>query len=262
MVATVCGPSIGGILADNIGERLTFGLSALLALGSMAAMQLLPGPGPADPSRALSRPPSLREIGTLLVNKRFMTVTGLAAVPAKILLTGVCFYLLPLYIVSIGSSQSMVGRMLMTYAVVMVVLSPIAASLATVRERMEWLVGAGLLMSGLGSLLVLAGGSNAWLFATVFLIGLGQSLSIAAQSALVREHCDAEVAALGEPAVYGVFRLLERLGNALGPLLAAALVLGFGYRTSFVAIGALVLACGVCFLLATRRAPAPALVTA
>ena len=262
MVATVCGPSIGGILADNIGERLTFGLSALLALGSMAAMQLLPGPGPADPSRALSRPPSLREIGTLLVNKRFMTVTGLAAVPAKILLTGVCFYLLPLYIVSIGSSQSMVGRMLMTYAVVMVVLSPIAASLATVRERMEWLVGAGLLISGLGSLLVLAGGSNAWLFATVFLIGLGQSLSIAAQSALVREHCDAEVAALGEPAVYGVFRLLERLGNALGPLLAAALVLGFGYRTSFVAIGALVLACGVCFLLATRRAPTPALVTA
>ncbi|MDP1691262.1 MAG: MFS transporter [Burkholderiaceae bacterium] len=260
MVATVCGPSIGGILADNIGERPTFGLSALLALGSMMAMRLLPGPAASDAMRVASRPPTLREIGTLLVNKHFMTVTGLAAMPAKILLTGVCFYLVPLYVVSIGSSQSVVGRMLMTYAVAMVVLSPLAAAFANTRERMEWLVGAGLLISGLGGLLLLAGGSNGWVFATVFLIGLGQSLSIAAQSALVREHCDAEVAAMGEPAVYGVYRLLERLGNAIGPLLAGVLVLVFGYRASFVATGALVLLCGLCFLLATRRAPTPALV--
>jgi len=262
MVATVCGPSIGGILADNIGERLTFGISALLALGSMAAIQLLPAQAPADATRAATRPPRWREIGALLVNKRFMTVTGLAAIPAKILLTGVCFYLVPLYVVSIGSSQSVVGRILMTYAVVMVVLSPIAAAIADSRERMEWLVGAGLLTSGLGGLLLMAGSTSAWIFAAIFLIGLGQSLSIAAQSALVREHCDAEVAAMGEPAVYGVYRLLERLGNAMGPLFAGVLVLFFGYRTSFVAIGALVLLCGLTFLIATRRSPAPALATA
>ncbi len=258
MVATVCGPSIGGILADNIGERLTFGVSALLALGSIAAIQLLPGPAPADPKRASARAPRLREIGTLLVNKRFMTVTGLAAIPAKILLTGVCFYLVPLYVLSIGSSQSVVGRILMTYAVVMVVLSPIAASLATSRERMQGLVGAGLVISGLGGVLLLAGASVGWVFAAIFLVGLGQSLSIAAQSALVREHCDAEVAVMGEPAVYGVYRLLERLGNALGPLLAGVLVLMFGYRTSFVVTGALVLLCGMCFVLATRRSQGPA----
>jgi MFS family permease/HAMP domain-containing protein len=262
MVATVCGPSIGGILADNIGERLTFGVSALLALGSIAAIQLLPGPRPTDPKRAPARAPRLREIGTLLVNKRFMTVTGLAAMPAKILLTGVCFYLVPLYVLSIGGSQSVVGRILMAYAVVMVVISPMAAAFAASRERMEWLVGAGLLISGSGGLLLLAGSSVGWVFSAIFLIGLGQSLSIAAQSALVREHCDAEVAVMGEPAVYGVYRLLERLGNALGPLLAGVLVLIFGYRTSFVATGALVLLCGICFVMATRRSAAPALVTA
>ena len=260
MVATVCGPSIGGILADNIGARLTFGLAALLALGSMAAMRLLPAPAPVDPARAPARAPTLREIGTLLVNKHFMTVTGLAAMPAKILLTGVCFYLMPLYIVSIGSSQSVVGRVLMTYAVVMVVLAPIAAAFATTRERMEWLVAAGLVVSGLGCVLLLAGGSTTWIFATALLIGLGQSLSISAQSALVREHCDGEVAALGETAVYGVYRLLERLGNALGPLLAGVLVLLFGYRSSFVAIGILVLVCGLLFLLVNRRPTEPALV--
>ena len=150
----------------------------------------------------------------------------------------------------------------MVYAVAMVVLSPLAATVATTRERMEWLVGAGLLISGIGGVLLFAGGSVGWVFAAVALVGIGQSLSITAQSALVREHCEAEVAAMGEPAVYGVYRLLERLGNAMGPLLAGALVLMFGYRTSFISIGVLVLVCGVAFVMATRRPFRPALVPA
>ena len=67
---------------------------------------------------------------------------------------------------------------------------------------------------------------------------------------------------MGEPAVYGVYRLLERLGNALGPLVARVLVLVFSYRTSFIAIGALAVLCGASFLIATRRPTAPALAAA
>ncbi len=259
MVATVCGPSIGGILADNIGERWTMAVAAMLAIGSMGAIRLLPEQD-AETAAAQSavKPPSLREIGSLMVNKRFMTVTGLAAIPAKILLTGVCFYLVPLYVLSLGSTQSVVGRILMLYGVVMVVVMPLAASYATTRERMEWLVGSGLLLSGIGTLLMMAGDHVGWVFTAVILIGLGQSLSIAAQSALVREHCDNEVITMGEPAVYGVYRLLERLGNALGPLFAAVLLMAFGYRTGFVATGAAVALCGLVFILATRRSPARA----
>jgi MFS family permease len=47
--------------------------------------------------------------------------------------------------------------------------------------------------------------------------------------------------------VYGVYRLLERIGNALGPLIAGTLVLHFGYRPSFIVIGAAVALCGVLF---------------
>jgi predicted MFS family arabinose efflux permease len=263
MVATVCGPSIGGILADNIGERWTLAVAALLALGSMGAIRGLPRQAAdAAEEQAAARPPKGREIVSLLLNKRFMTVTGLAAIPAKVLLTGVCFYLVPLYVLSLGSTQSVVGRILMLYGVVMVVVSPLAAAFAVNRQRMEWLVGAGLLLSGFGTLLLMAGEHVGWVFAAVIMVGLGQSLSIAAQSALVREHCDAEVAAMGEPAVYGVYRLLERLGNALGPLLAAALLMAFGYRTGFVATGGAVALCGLVFLMVTRRAhERPALAT-
>jgi predicted MFS family arabinose efflux permease len=254
MVATVCGPSIGGILADNIGERETFAVSALLALGSLLVMRTLPQRQTLKDRSVSAGMPKLAVFAQLLTNLRFMTVTGLAAIPAKMLLTGLCFYLMPLYLLSIGSTQAVAGRVLMTYGVVMVVMTPLAAMLATTRARMEWLVAAGLFVSGLGGLLLHWGHSPLWVSAAVGLVGLGQSLSIAAQSALVREHCPQEVERLGEPVVYGVYRLLERLGNALGPLVAAGLVLAMGYQRSFVAAGAALVVCAFLFVASTRLA--------
>ena len=258
MVATVCGPSIGGILADNLGVRPTFVIAAVLALASMAAMRNLPGPSlRSGPARQASRPPTLREIGTLMLSPRFMTVTALAAMPAKILLTGICFYLVPMYMLSIGANQAMTGRILMIYAVVMVLMGPMTAGLATSRQRMEWLVGGGLLVSGLGGVLMLAGAGVAWVFAATAMIGIGQSMSMAAQSALVSERCPEDVARMGEHTVYGVYRLLERLGNAIGPMAAGLLALHYGYRTGFVVIGILAMLCGVCFVLTTQREHQP-----
>ncbi len=262
MVATICGPSIGGILADNIGERLAFGISALLALGSIVAIRMLPDEAPRTVNALPLERASLRDIVALMLNRRFMTLTGLAAIPAKVILTGIGFYLVPLYVLSIGSTQSMAGRILMAYAVVMVMMVPLSTSLGKTREHREWLVTAGLLVSGLGGFLMIGSTSVLWVFAAVVLIGVGQSLSITAQSTLVSEHCHVEIARFGDQTVYGVYRLLERLGNALGPLIAAMLVVGYGYEFSFAVIGALVMACGLAFALATRPGRSPTLVAA
>jgi MFS family permease len=202
----------------------------------------------AEPSRA----PRMREVWALLFNKRFMTLTGLAAVPAKVILTGVCFYLVPLYIVSIGNTSAMAGRMLMVYAVMMVMIVPLSASLSDNSMRRDRYVSIGLIISGLSGLLLLLSDSFLVLFGVVFLLGLGQALSIAAQSALVAEHCQEEIRIYGHDAVYGVYRLLERLGNALGPLMASVLVVLWGYQGAFIAISALVLVCGIAFTIATR----------
>lgn len=252
MAAGVCGPSIGGILADNIGMRSTFGLAAVLAVGSLLVMHWLPDARAAE-GRPPTRVPKMREIGALLTNRNFMLVTGVAAMPAKILLTGMCFYLVPLYVLTIHSTQAMSGRILMIYGAVMVVMAPLTAAIATTRERMHWLVGGGLVVSGIGGTLLVAGPGIGWVFAAVVLVGAGQSLSISAQSALVAEHCPTEIAQMGDGVVYGVYRLLERLGNALGPLIAGVLVLLVGYRDSFVVIGSVVILAGAVFLLATRR---------
>lgn len=256
MVATVCGPSIGGILADNIGFRPAFAVSAAICAVSILAIARLPSTeARTAASRRPARGPRMREIVALVFNRRFITLTGLAAMPAKIILTGVCFYLVPLYIVSIGNTTAMAGRMLMVYAVMMVVIVPLAANLSDASLRRDRYVSMGLVVSGLSGTLLLLSESFLVVFGVVFLLGLGQALSIAAQSALVSEHCREEIRIYGHDAVYGVYRLLERLGNALGPLIASLLVVYLGYQHAFVAISALVLACGILF---TLVAPAPA----
>ncbi|HUL56917.1 MAG TPA: MFS transporter [Usitatibacter sp.] len=253
MVATVCGPSIGGILADNIGFRLSFAVSAIMALASLLAILRLPAiEVRTNTSERPSRGPRMREILALLLNKRFMTLTGLAAMPAKVLLTGVCFYLVPLYIVSIGNNAAMAGRMLMVYAVMMVLIVPLSANLSDASMRRDRYVSVGLIISGLSGLLLLISDSFLVLFGVVFLLGLGQALSIASQSALVAEHCQEEIRIYGHDAVYGVYRLLERLGNALGPLIASILVIFWGYQGAFIAISGMVLICGIAFTIATR----------
>lgn len=253
MVATVCGPSIGGILADNIGFRMSFMVSGVMALASILAIARLPAAEVRSATAPRpSRPPRMREVLALIFNKRFMTLTGLAAMPAKMILTGVCFYLVPLYIVSIGNTSAMAGRMLMVYAVMMVLIVPLSANLSDSSMRRDRYVSVGLIISGLSGMLLLVSESFLVLFGVVFLLGLGQALSIAAQSALVAEHCQEEIRIYGSDAVYGVYRLLERLGNALGPLIASILVIFWGYQGAFVAISGMVLVCGIAFTIATR----------
>jgi predicted MFS family arabinose efflux permease len=257
MVATVCGPSIGGILADNIGYRLSFAVSAVMAAGSIFAIWRLPREDRRAPGQRTSRAPTLREIVALATSGRFMALTGLAAMPAKIILTGMCFYLIPLYIVSIGNTQAMAGRLLMVYAVMMVLIVPFSAGLSDATMRRERFVSWGLILSGMSGLLMITStpeNSVTILFVVVLILGVGQALSIAAQSALVGERCKEEIARYGDDAVYGVYRLLERIGNAIGPLAASMLLVAWGYVGAFVALSAFVLVCGLIFAFATRDA--------
>jgi hypothetical protein len=89
-------------------------------------------------------------------------------------------------------------------------------------------------------------------FRVVLILGVGQAALDRRQSALVGERCREEIALYGDDAVYGVYRLLERIGNALGPLAASMLLVAWGYLGAFIALSAFVLVCGLIFAFATR----------
>ncbi len=246
MVATICGPSIGGILADNIGPRATFVVAAVIAALAIPLMFRLPN-GEVKKRGGATGKVQFSDVLRLCRNKQFMAVCISAAIPAKILLTGCCFFLLPLYIVSIGSTQAMAGRMLMVYAGFMVLIMPIAARYADRLDARAIFILSGLLISAIGGMLALVTDEFFLTIGLVIALGIGQSLSITAQSTLVSNVAASEIELFGEGYVYGVYRLLERMGNALGPLLAGVLLSLFGFQVTFVCMGILALLAAIGF---------------
>lgn len=252
MVSLICGPSIGGILADGFGHRETLGLSAVLAAsGLMMAWRKLPTDSTVPTQALPARPP--RTTIAALGNARFVALLLLAAVPAKIVLIAYCYYLIPLYMGELGGTAAMAGRMIMIYAITMVTLVPWMArwvvarrSRAAARPEPGFVV-VGLALSGLSGLAMMLPFGFLSILALVFLLGLGQAISISPQAAMVTQVCVNEMKVLGQSAIYGVYRLVERLGNALGPLLGAVLLEIAGFRGAFVGIGLGVLVCSVLF---------------
>ena len=256
LVAGLCGPPIGGILADRIGIPGTFIIAGLFALCSLVLAWLCM---PATASR-LSQGPAIRwrDFGPIISSPPLAGLLFLCAMPAKIILVSFCFFLVPLQMETIGATQATTGRMLMIYPIAMVVLVPFFASLADRWNMRAQFVGLGGLVAGVSAFVVYLGGAHIMPIAAMLLgLGLGQAISIAPLSGLVGEMGRALPGNVSENSVYGIFRLVERTGNALGPLVGGVLLGIYGFSTTVMIIGGGMALCALLFsaMLGSRRQP-------
>ncbi len=256
MVSMICGPSVGGLLADGLGYRATFVVaSALAALAALIAWRSLPKSAHSRRPVVIAEVPVATKSMHLnpLANPRFAGLLLLAAVPAKLLLVAYCFYLIPLFLSSTGSSAAMAGRIIMIYSVMMVLFVPVVATqIDRLRTRHGAVphaafVAAGLILSGIAGLAMALPYDLAAAVLVVSLLGIAQAISISPQAAMVPDLTRVEIARFGESTVYGYYRLVERIGNALGPLAAAALLPFLGFKNTFIVLGLVVFTCGIVF---------------
>ena len=252
MVASLCGPPVGGVIADRLGAGTAFAVSAGFALLALlvAALTLPKGEGT---RRAGSL--SLADLGAAARTPRLMALLAGCAFPAKFLFAGLSFLLVPLELQQQGFSSAAIGRFQMIYPVIMVVGVPLFAALADRTHARDRFVMAGGLVAGLGALCVPLHPSLMLLVAALALLGLGQAMSIASQSALVADMA-AQAPRGGGAGVLGLFRLIERSGNAAGPASAGLLMAGVGFAGASGLMGLLVVAGALLFALSGRGAAA------
>ena len=74
----------------------------------------------------------------------------------------------------------------------------------------------------------------------ILALGIGHALSLTSQIAIVQEVASYH-GGLGQASVIGAYRLMERAGMVLGPVVAGALAASFGYQGAIVGIGVIVL---------------------
>lgn len=254
--AGICGPSIGGIIADRIGYRLTFLVSAALALA--AAWIVYAALDDQRPTTGRRRGLGLGDIAILLRDFRFLAAVLFAAIPGKLILAGFLFYLAPLYLFELHNSQPAIGRIMMTYGVATVILAPLIARWADGLGRHAVFVAVGGVVSGLGCLFVLGHSSSWTVLIAIVALGVGQAAALPNQLAVIHEIALDYERSLGSATVLAAYRLLERLGTVIGPLVAAIFLGSFDYPTATAAMGSLVILCSLAFALSRLRPPAPA----
>lgn len=245
MVSELCAPGIGGILADRIGERPVFAVgAAIMVLAALVGVSALAGCGSgAAPPPAGARPPLL----AAMREPRFVLLMLTAAVPAKLALTAFLFYLVPVGLGALGNSQAEIGRIAMLYAVPSVAAGALLARLADRTGCHGLMVGLGGSITGAGFLPVLFWPDERAMVIGVVALGLGQAMSISPQLAMATRICAEAVARHGAGSVLGVYRLIERLGAAAGPLIAGGLTAAFGPMEAAGLLGAAVFASAVAF---------------
>ncbi|WP_051356747.1 MFS transporter [Azorhizobium doebereinerae] len=248
MVAALCGPPIGGVIGDRLGGNIAFlfsgGLAALALV--LAGLSL-----PASQRRGGAHGLGLTDLKAAIQAPRLAALLFGCAFPAKFILAALCFYLIPVELQREGFSSAAVGRLQMIYPVIMVLGVPLFAALADRWSARAGFVAAGGTLAGAGALLVAFGTSPVILALVLALLGIGQAMSIAPQSALVADSAR-HVPGGHSAGVLGLFRLVERSGNAVGPAAAGFLLGSVGFVTSMMTVGGLVVFGAAAFILSGR----------
>lgn len=241
MIAAICGSSIGGVLADRIGYRGTFVVSVVMILisGIAAFKSLHEKKIPANTAKVPRL--SWKSVRQLACNVRFSLLILFAAIPAKIMLTGFLFYLMPVFLIKLGNQQADVGRMMMIYFIIMVAGVPLSARLADKSGKAWLFVLVGGFLAGLAMMVVWIRQDTLAIIISITLFGLGQSISTSTLIAMILEVTPKESQAIGQTNILGLFRVLERVGSVAGPFIVAALIVSFGHAGSMIGVGAIMI---------------------
>jgi len=242
MVAAICGTSIGGVLADRLGYRATFFMSA--ALAGLSAVFVYNVFSRGRNSTTASRP-SLRfqDFISLFGNARFSVLMVFGAIPAKLILTGFLFYLTPLYLFELDNSQSEIGRGMMLYFILMVFGTPVFARLSDKYGRQIIPVVIGGFLAGGGALAMIQFDNSLGVLLGIGGLGLGHAMATAPLISLVPVVCAEQVRTLGQTTVLSIFRIVERTGSVAGPFAAATLIGVYGFSDAIIILGVVVLGC-------------------
>ncbi len=245
MTATMSGTALGGIIADRVGYNSVFLLSATLTLiAGILAWLMLSADKPQPTKGENTGTVNKGALAALTTNRQFVCLILFCAIPAKIILTGFLYYLVPLYLISLDASQSEIGRIMMVYALVIIPLSPIASQFADRSGKMLELVVLGTVISGTILITLYDSESIVSILVAIALMGVAHSILKAPLIAAVLTASE-QTPNVGRTTVLGVLRTSERIGSVLGPLFVGALLLNYNYSQTMTIMGLYVVASGL-----------------
>lgn len=236
VAAGICGPVIGGLLAVKFGTTFAFAVAGCCALVAIVfALGTKDVPAAATGPRAFS----VRATFEAMRHARLLLLLVFSAIPGKLAATAVLMMLVPLATMELGESPAVAGRLLLLYFLGFFLLSGIAAKLSDQLNVRKPFITAGGTISALACISGYAFDSLWGLVIACSLLGLGQAWLASPQIVLVTQLIESRGSAADSELALGFYRLVERFGGAMGPLVAAFFISHSGLRGAMLGFGIL-----------------------
>ena len=254
---SICGSATGAMLAERFGYVTVFAVGAFIILTTlgytmafMRGYMRAPLQAPAPPRVDERRPRN--SLLAFLSDRTVISLIFFSSLPAAIGVVGFLNYFSPIYLSSIGASQSTIGRILMIYGISLVYIGPCISRYVDASPDKRLYVFTGCLLGSMTFLVFTIFEGIVAAILGVLLLGLSSSFVLASQSAYVLQL--PVTRHLGEGKAIGIFRSSSRIGQALGPMVFGAVMAGGNIQHGIAFFGLMYLMTAFLFLLMNQRA--------
>lgn len=223
--AGICGPVIGGVLAGTLGSTFAFVTAGVFAL---AASLLVIGSHEVSHTERRAKKSSIQATLKALCGFRLLSLVVLTVMAGRLANTAILVMVVPLATLEMGESPALAGRLILLFFLGFFAVTGFSAKLSDrfqARKRFVLLGGA------ISAVACLVGYflDNVWgLVLVCCLLGIGQAWQSGAQVVLVTNMMQVRYPGADTDLGLGIYRLIDRLGGALGPVVAAVMIKAHG----------------------------------
>ena len=244
-VGAICGESFGGILSEQFGFRTALYAIATIAFISfiVSAVQFRNRDVDIAPkSIALEKKEKRKIMWKLLTDSKLMSLYIGIALPSKLLLTALCFYLVPMFMLSEGATTSEIARTQFVHPIASVLFAGYFTRKSIEKGSILPFLLFGTLLASIG-MFVANLGSNAYVIYLVLItFGVAQAMTIAPQGALVGKYAfdidfPEDQRHFVQIEAYALYRIFERIGAALGPIYGGLILATQGFSGAVIGLG-------------------------
>jgi MFS family permease len=122
---------------------------------------------------------------------------------------------------------------MMVYGLSIILVAPIVAKLADQRtDRLQFVVFGGFIAALAMAVPDVFQGTTGVILSMIGL-GVGHAICVSAQMTLINDRCGVLVEEVGQASTIAIFRLIERTGSILGPIIFGTLITFSSYSYTF-----------------------------
>jgi predicted MFS family arabinose efflux permease len=232
----IAGMAIGSLLVSYVGAETIFRLGAIISVVTMLyGMAALPTRiTGVEFSETMHS--AWREMRTLVSNGVFARTVFLVGIPAKAVLTGVMLFAMPILLSQSGYQREDIGQITMLYAGAVIIASHFASARADRDHQTRAILFNGTTLTALGLAIIASVGfvsPNAAPGITTLLLIVGVSIVGIAHgyvnAPIVTHITNSRLAdTVGMTSAAAGYRLLERAGHVIGPIIIGQVFAVFG----------------------------------